>query len=113
ATITGYLPYERMLSYLKKFDVAVNPIVKGGANSVVNKVGDYAAAGIPVVNTQDNQEYRNLVETYRCGLNVNPEDSSDLAEKILYLYENEEERTEMGKSNYRLFMDKFNRKKTY
>ncbi len=111
--ITGYLPYKEMFSYLKKFDVAVNPIIAGTASSIVNKVGDYAAAGIPVVNTQDNQEYRNLLEMYEAGINTIPEDSDDIARKIKNLYGNDKLRKKMGENNRKLFEEKFDRNKSY
>lgn len=57
----GYLSYSEMFPYLMQCDIAINPFKKGTANSVVNKVGDYAAAGVPVLNTQECAEYRNLV----------------------------------------------------
>ena len=58
----GKLEYSQMAKYLNKSDICVNPIVKGSAGSIINKVGDYAAAGIPVVNTQDSLEYWNPVK---------------------------------------------------
>lgn len=113
AKITGYLPYDKMFTELVKCNVAINPIVKGTASSVVNKVGDYAAAGIPVVNTQDNTEYRQLLDKYNAGLNTIPEDSEDIARKILILYQSGKLRTDMGDNEKRLFNDKFDRSKTY
>lgn len=111
--ITGYLSYDKMMEYLLCSDIAVNPIVKGTFNSVVNKVGDYAAAGIPVINTQDNLEYRNLVEEYDVGFNTIPESAEDMADKIIRLYSANEIRRDKGNNNRRLFEEKFNRKKTY
>lgn len=111
--ITGYLPYQQMFSYLKQADIAINPIAKNSVSSVINKVGDYAAAAVPVVNTQDSEEYRNLLELYSAGLNTIPEDAQDIAEKILYLYKNPEKAKQMGMNNGRLFQDKFDRHKTY
>lgn len=59
-----------MVGLLCSCDIAVNPIKKGSAGSIINKVGDYAAAGIPVVNTQENLEYKNILEEYNAGINV-------------------------------------------
>lgn len=111
--ITGYLPYNKMFEYLKKFDIALNPIVAGAANSVVNKVGDYAAAGIPVVNTQDNEEYRQLLCDYNAGVNTIPENAEDIADKIRHLYLEPQTRLKMGNNNRKMFDDKFDRSKTY
>ena len=113
AKITGYLPYEEMFTKLLQCQIAVNPIKKGTASSIVNKVGDYAAAGIPVINTQDNAEYRQLLEKYNAGLNTIPENSDDIARKILMLYQSEKLRHKMGENEKKLFEDKFDRSKTY
>lgn len=111
--ITGYKPYAEMMKLLSACDIAVNPIIAGTASSVVNKVGDYAAIGLPVINTQDNKEYRGLVESYNIGLNTNPGDAKDIADKIKTLYLNDTMREIMGKNNRRLFEEKFDRRKTY
>ena len=42
-----------MVGMLGVCDIAVNSISKGAAQSIINKHGDYAAAGLPVVNTQE------------------------------------------------------------
>src|SRR5699024_10292269 len=53
---------------LRGCDIAVNPIVAGAAQSITNKVGDYAAAGLPVVNSQECEEYRTLLDAYGAGI---------------------------------------------
>lgn len=110
---TGLLDYEMMVHYLVASDVAVNPIVKGSAASIINKVGDYAAAGLPVLNTQECMEYQELVESYNSGFNCKNGNVEDLACKILELYKDEDKRTMMGNNNRRLAIEKFDREKTY
>lgn len=110
---TGRLPYTEMITILSNCDVAVNPISAGAAQSIINKVGDYAAAGIPVLNTQECIEYRKLVLDYKCGYNCNNNDANDLAEKITLLYENSDLTKKMGKNNRRLAEEKFDREQTY
>ena len=58
---TGRLSYGEMVGKLCSCDIAVNPIRAGSAGSIINKVGDYAASGLPVINTQESVEYRKLV----------------------------------------------------
>lgn len=110
---TGRLPYAEMVGILGVCDIAINPIVKGAAQSIINKHGDYAAAGLPVLNTQESLEYRNLVEYYKMGLNCNNNDPQDLAEKLLLLLQDTELRMEMGKNSRRLAEEKFDRKISY
>jgi len=50
---TGKLKYENMIGLLCSCDIAVNPIKAKSAGSIINKVGDYAAAGLPVINSQE------------------------------------------------------------
>uniref|UniRef100_UPI002627D4E2 glycosyltransferase n=1 Tax=Brevibacterium sp. TaxID=1701 RepID=UPI002627D4E2 len=64
----GALDYPEMVSRLRGCDIAVNPIVAGAAQSITNKVGDYAAAGLPVVNSQECEEYRTLLDAYGAGV---------------------------------------------
>lgn len=113
ATFMGRLPYEKMVKILCECDIAVNPIAKGAAQSIINKVGDYAAAGLPVVNTQECEEYRNIVTNYKIGINCENNNSIDMANKIYELYNNVNERKEMGRNNRKLAEEKFDRRKTY
>lgn len=110
---TGMLPYEQMVPMLCACDIAVNPIMRGAAQSIINKVGDYAAAGLPVVNTQECPEYCNLVADYNMGINCENGDAKGLAEAMERLIAHPELRKEMGRNNRRLAEERFDRKVTY
>lgn len=110
--ISGYLPYDEMLDYLFASDIAVNPINAGTASSVTNKVGDYAAAGVPVINAQDNPEYMNLVEEYAIGYNAIPENEIDIAKQLEKLLSDSKHRKQMGLNNRKLYEEKFDRRIT-
>ena len=110
---SGHLNYEEMVGKLCSCDIAVNPIKSGSAASIINKVGDYAAAGLPVINTQESNEYRKLVEDYQIGYNVENGDAKDLAAKLEMLYKDEKLRKRLGKNNRKLAEEKFNRNLTY
>lgn len=58
-----------MCALIDSCDIVVNPITGGAAASIINKHADYAACGHPVVNSQEANEYRKLVEEYDMGLN--------------------------------------------
>lgn len=109
----GRVNYSVMVSLLKVSDIAVNPIMPNSAGSVINKVGDYAAAGLPVLNTQENFEYRELINEYDAGLNCINHSPQDLAEKMKKLYYNSSIRVKMGENNRRLAEEKFDREITY
>lgn len=110
---TGRLSYAEMVPRLCNCDIAINPITRGAAQSIINKVGDYAAAGLPVINTQECKEYRQIVDNYQIGLNCKNDDSEDMANKIFDLYMHKEKRKEMGNNNRKLAEEKFDRRQTY
>lgn len=113
AEFTGRLPYEEMVKRLVQCQAVVNPIVKNSAGSIINKVGDYAAAGLPVVNTQECVEYRELVEGYNCGINCPVGQWEPVAEALEQLMDDEKLRLQMGKNSRRLAEDRFDRDKSY
>ena len=113
AVFTGRIPYDRMCGILKQCDIVVNPIVGSSVATIINKHGDYAAAGKPVLNTQAGQEYRGLVEGYRMGFNCRNHDPADLAEKLEILLKDPGLRLEMGRNARRCAEEKFDRAKSY
>ena len=94
-------------------DITVNPIVGKSVASIINKHGDYAASGKPVINTQKSDEYCRLVEEYNMGFNCLSGDPAELAEKIKLLSQNADLRKEMGEGARRCAEEKFDRAKTY
>lgn len=113
ALFTGRLAYPVMCGLLSACDIAVNPITGGAAQSIINKHGDYAASGKPVVTTQESPEYRELVEAYQMGFNCENGNGADLAEKLQRLTEDEALRLEMGRNARRCAEERFDRKNSY
>lgn len=113
AFFAGRLEYADMCATLCECDMVVNPITKGAAQSIINKHADYVASGLPVLNTQECEEYRNLVEEYNMGFNCRNNDAQDLAEKMLLLINDERLRKEMGKNARRCAEERFDRANTY
>lgn len=109
----GRRDYGEMVAYLKKSDIAVNPISKGAAQSIINKHGDYAMAGLPVISTQESPEYRALLEEYGCGINCSVDSPQEVAQAIEKLVRDEALRHEMGANSRKLGEEKFDRKQTY
>ena len=112
-TFTGKLPYEQMCAQLSQCDIAVNPITKGAAQSIINKHADYAIAGLPVVNTQECEEYRTLLEKYDCGINCKPDSAEQVAEAIYLLLRDKEVYAVMHENAHKMGVEKFERSKTY
>ena len=109
----GGKPYTEMASLLSSCDMCINPIVKGSAASIINKVGDYALSGLPVINTQESTEYRALIEEYQCGINCECGNAEQVAQAIKKLAADKELRKQMGENSHRLAMEKFDRRNTY
>lgn len=112
-TFTGRLPYEEMVARMCECDIVINPIVKGSAASIINKVGDYALSGLPVINTQECQEYRSLIDKYKCGINCEVGNAHQVADAIIKLSKNPNLRHEMGKNHRQLGIEKFDRRNSY
>lgn len=93
---TGYVPYEQMAAYLVKSDVLINSFVRKAPQSIVTKIGDYLAAGKPMINTCMSPEFRKKVEQDGFGINIEPEDVRELVNAVEWMYENEAERNDMG-----------------
>lgn len=110
---TGRIPYDQMCATLAKCDININPISHGAAQSIINKHADYAASGNPVISTQENREYRELVESFNMGYNCSNGDSDGMAKRIAELAKNRELREEMGKNARKCAEQRFDRRNSY
>lgn len=80
---TGLLPYKEMIEILKDSDYGINPINKRSVATIINKVGDYASVGLPVINTQRCNEYIEILKNSNTGISILSEDAKDIANTIL------------------------------
>lgn len=110
---TGYMPFEEMAAYLKKSDILINSFVKKAPQSIVNKIGDYLAAGKPMINTCSSREFKDKVEKDGFGVNVVAEDVRKLSRAIEALYQNPQMRREMGERARKIAETEFNRRFAY
>lgn len=109
----GYMPYEMMATYLVKSDVTINSFVKSAPQSIVNKIGDYLAAGKPMINTCSSKEFRLKVDKDGFGINVEAENDLILFNAIMNFYNNREICKEMGAKARRIAEEQFDRKNSY
>ena len=110
---TGYVPYEQMAAYLVKSDVLINSFVRKAPQSIVTKIGDYLAAGKPMINTCMSPEFRKKVERDGFGINIEPEDVMELVNAVEWMYENEAERNDMGNRARKIAEEQFDRPVSY
>ncbi|WP_440250362.1 glycosyltransferase family 4 protein [Clostridium sp.] len=92
---TGRVSDQVMLDYLNTADVCVNPDEYNEMNdkSTMNKILEYMALGKPIVQFDLTE---GKYSAQKASLYAKPNDSKDLAEKIIFLLDNEEKRVEMG-----------------
>lgn len=113
AVFLGRKKYIEAMKIMEQCDIALNPLVRGAAQSIINKVGDYAALGLPVINSLQNKEYKDLLNEYKAGINIECENIEAMSKSIIDLIENNDLRVQMGLNNKKLANDKFDRSKTY
>lgn len=109
----GYMPYPKMAAYLHKSDILVNSFVRKAPQSIVTKIGDYLAAGRPMINTCMSSEFRAKVESDGFGVNIMPEDTDILANMIEELYADEERCRKMGEKARQIAKEQFDRPIAY
>lgn len=106
----GYVAHPLMAAYLVKSDILINSFAKGAPQSIVNKIGDYLAAGKPVINTLENSEMCKLVDDHGIGVNVPAEDAYALEKAIQILTVSSKD---MGRYARILAETRFDRKTSY
>ena len=109
----GYLPYEKMAAYLAGSDLLINSFKKKAPQSIVTKIGDYLAAGKPMINTSLNPEFCDMVRAEGFGKNIQPENPAVLARTIIWFSEHPEEAEKMGMRARETAVRKFDRKNSY
>ncbi|MFN8673753.1 MAG: glycosyltransferase family 4 protein [Candidatus Sericytochromatia bacterium] len=98
-TFTGRVPDQLLLEALSTADVCVNPDEYNEMNdkSTMNKIMEYMAMSKPIVQF-DVTEGR--FSAQNASLYAKPNDSIDMAEKIIELLDNPEKRLEMGEFGF-------------
>lgn len=109
----GFVSYKEMAAWLSKSDITLNAIKIGASQSIINKVADYYAAGVPMLNSCRCEEQLWLNDHYKAGVNYLPENVNDLVEKFMLLYNDDNLRKEMGINARNLALEKFDRRNSY
>ena len=109
----GYTAYPLMAAYLTKSDVTLNSLVKDAPQSIVTKIGDYLAAGKPMINTGSSPEMRAKVDADGFGVNVVAEDVAELAGAIAALHDNPDACAVMGARARQVAENEFDRPQSY
>lgn len=109
----GFMEYGKMAAYLTKCDVTLNCIKKNASQSIINKVADYFAAGVPMLNSCKNEEMKWLIDEFKTGYNYEAENVDAFVEKVMLLYNNRDYCIEAGVNAKKLAEERFDREKSY
>ena len=109
AKFYGHVNQETLFDILKEASIGliVSHPVPNHLNSSPNKLFEYMVYGMAVV-ASDFPVWRNIIDTYQCGICVNPLDVNEVANTILYLKNNPEIAIEMGKNGRKAVLEYFN-----
>ncbi len=109
----GYVHYPLMAAYLTASDIVVNSLVKGAAQSIVTKIGDYLASGCPLVNTGESPEFCAKVNSDGFGINVAPNNVNQLAETLVDLALHPKQCALMGTKARHIAEQEFDQRTSY
>jgi glycosyltransferase involved in cell wall biosynthesis len=107
---TNRVPYTEVHKYISAMDICVAPHHKETNQASPVKLFDYMACGRPVV-ASDIDVVREISEDSRCVLLVAPENPISLANGILTLLQNEDERISRGNLGRTLVLSKYDRQR--
>lgn len=93
---TGFVPYEKVPSFINMSDVCVVPKkpLKSGYSPL--KLYEYMACGKPIIATRTGGF--EILENAHAGILIDPRDSSEFSTAILRLLQDRDLRTEMGEN---------------
>lgn len=100
---TGQVSYQQVPLYINACDVCVAPFVREKRDSAPLKVFEYLACGKPVVTSSNIK----AIEHSQAGIIVEPENSLELADSLVYLLGNKSLRTRMGRNGRELVVREF------
>jgi len=101
---TGRIPHDEVLFYYSVSDIVVVPSLQEAFGLVVSEA---MACGKPVIGTNVGGIPDQIIDGYN-GFLVKPRSPKDIAEKIIWLLENQEEAKVMGMRGRKIVEEKFN-----
>lgn len=109
----GYLKYHEMVAMLKQSNIALNSIKGESKATITNKLGDYLAAGLPVLNSCMQKEIIDLVNDEEIGMNYIPGDSESFKKILAKMLSNKDKLKDYGGNARSLAVRQFDRKNSY
>lgn len=87
--------------------IALFPPTEHYLRKELTKFFEYMNAGLPII-CSDFPVWKKFVETYECGIAVNPNDDEAIKEAILFLQHNPEEAKRMGENGKKAVLEELN-----
>lgn len=108
----GEIPKEKMSQYFSIADCGIIPLknINVFESTIPSKLFDYMSANLPIL-LGVKGEAAIILEESEAGISFEPENSKDLAEKILYLKNNDNVLQEMKSKGYKFVKKNYNRNK--
>jgi len=107
----GFIGKDKLDTSLAKSFAGLSTLLHIGQYPLIDtfptKVYEYMAAGIPVI-ISNTKFAKTMVEKYKCGICVNPEDIEDISKAISFLKSNTEIAIQMGENGRKAFEENFN-----
>lgn len=106
-----FQPYSHLPYLLSASDVLIVPLDKEKTQlSVPSKLYSYIAAGRPILGlTDDQSEVAKIIKTARCGLSVEPDNSTKIADAILALKNSGGKTEQLGKNARKYGVENFSK----
>jgi len=106
---TGHVPYREVPTYIGAMDICVAPHHMDTNQASPVKLFDYMAAGRPII-ASDIEVVREIIADSECAVLTPPNHPGVLAEKIVFLINNEKLRYKLAENGRRWAKEKYDRK---
>ena len=107
----GLLRLDGVYDVIRESGIGICNIHKVGQYATMqnlpNKIYEYLSFGLPVI-ISDTEYFTDFVNTYKCGLVVEPDNADSITDAINYLYDHPDEAVQMGNNGKRIVEEKFN-----
>lgn len=108
----GRIPHEEVKEVYKKSLIGMTLLSYktqvGNEGTLGNtKLFEFMEAGLPII-CSDNEVWREIIERYKCGIAINPNNVEEIAESIEYLLNNEHIANKMGENGRTTVQEVFN-----
>lgn len=92
----GFIPSNELLQWTASADLGLQPIINWNMNHYLclpNKLFEYVQANLPIAASHF-PEMKNVIESYQIGFVFDPENPTEMAEKIRRFFDSPEQQTE-------------------